>query len=360
MFIVFLLISGIVLGLIFPKSKLVSIALFLFGLVLAMYNTNNADLNNYVVTYTRIKKGLLIADDAKYLGYYLIQKLAISFGMEFRTYLSWYYSICFVLLYVALMRLTKNVNAVFAVFLLYPFALEVVQMKSFMSDVITLNAIVFLVKDEGKNKRNIIWFILLTLIASGLHFINMYFLIVGLIVLFRNVNTKSYWELAIIGLVLAYTGVLRKGVVFINNLIHIANGSLIDMWMNPRARFGVIVYATVIILMILNINYQEQFLNNDNQEEKKEYMVRLLSSAPLICCFLCYSVTFFRLYRVYWELYTAYMVDSVVLRSGRYISKGRVKALTLYLITMLIVFFAEVYPYYNSTLGSLLKYNSFF
>ena len=156
----------ILLGVLFVKSKGVTFAILLYDWVFFSFVTDNADYYNYQYMYDRISTDFSSFNvEFGYKAVSLFSKTVLGLNYhQFRILIS---TIALILLYLTVVKYTKNTAYVMALFTLCPMAICVVQIRNWVAFSIVLFGIRFL---EKMTYKGYIQYAVCVLIATTLHY----------------------------------------------------------------------------------------------------------------------------------------------------------------------------------------------
>ena len=144
----------IVLGFVFPKNKIVNIAILLYMWVLFAFNTWNADYMNYYWIYERIGTGDLWGTTVSEEGFvYLCYFFRHDLGWTYAEFLVFVATVCTILLKIVVDLFSKRPNTVLALSILYPYWIMVCQYRSYIATLFSMIGIYFLFFDPKKESR---------------------------------------------------------------------------------------------------------------------------------------------------------------------------------------------------------------
>ena len=153
------------------QNKMVVILSYILLIILMAGNTEGPDVGTYRYYYRQASAGVLVSGD---FGYYLIERLCgqylhMSFYL-FRLILS---IICIALIDSAFQYWDGNKHLGIALYMGYPFFMDVIQIRNFVAISIVIYSLRYLI---SKDRMDIFKYIMLVLIASSVHIISMIFL----------------------------------------------------------------------------------------------------------------------------------------------------------------------------------------
>lgn len=210
-----LFISIFLLGIIFPKNRLVGCLILSYMLILMAFNTHNPDLENYRNMYNAVGNdtyGGWISD----IGYIYFVKLSNYGGLNFQEFQILFFSICIGFLFNTINRYCKLPNLALVFIMLYPLFINIIQIRTFLGILVILFSLQYLLKNKV---INIIKFLLCLVVASSLHIGSIFFSV--LLVLF----VKNKKNMLLIG-VLIFLIVLPLMPIAINEINSFTVGKL--------------------------------------------------------------------------------------------------------------------------------------
>ncbi len=176
--------------------------------VLFVLCIDNPDYDNYKVVYDNIDNQSVLnyyyGGMANESGFRLLYKICFMFGLEYRGFLAVFALAGLGILGWCIWQYSANPNIVLVLYLIYPFTIDYVQIRSFMSMVIVLFSLQYLLDDKKISQTK---YIAGVLIASTIHVSALFYLILLLI---RLLTVRQCWYVSIIGIfaiVLLYSNV---------------------------------------------------------------------------------------------------------------------------------------------------------
>lgn len=172
----------ILLALVKKNSKIVFYMIFVLLIILLGGNTDNPDRFSYMNTYTSIANGMFVAGYE--FGFQMLCKIGSLLGLTYDQFL---FIIAFIgvgLIVRTIKLYTSNISYVLALYFIYPFVWDVVQIRNFLA----MSIIVFGSKYIISYKKEYFKYIICVLIASTIHSSSIIYLSALLIVI---KNTKK-------------------------------------------------------------------------------------------------------------------------------------------------------------------------
>nr|WP_027871073.1 EpsG family protein [[Eubacterium] cellulosolvens] len=355
-----LFVSAILAGLLFRKSKLCTIYIFAIMYVFSAYRTFDADYNAYLIGYNNLSRGTAY----RYVGYSSFLKIFSNMGLSFDAYNRIFFLIVFILLLVSVRLLTRNINAVLALYLIYPYSLDVVQMKSCIADILALISIVLVINlkthyldEERKRKIASVVAIMSLFLAACMHFSAAYYsLTLALYLVVRNRENLGIKMLVLSCSMIAllYSGFLVIIIRFANKLGILGELDYIFQWTTKSTRYGYLLYFAIIGLMVLSTTYNHvEMIKNKRQQELRYFLM----SSLLILPFVFLNAHYLRLLRIYIILTYSIFADQ---DRSSVITGKRILNNIMCFVTISVLFYFEIANNYSNVLGALLNYNSLF
>lgn len=330
----------ILIGLLFPKSRIVTAFLLLFSIVTICFRTQGADYIIYQNEY--INSVYQSFSDVHYVGFLIIEKIAHSANLTFEQFTIIVGILSTALMYSGIKKLTTNVNVVLALSMIYPFSHEVVQVRTHLANSIIIFALPLLLKKTFNKKDNkgirIIKFYLLAILACTFHFEVAFYVVCITLMLFLP---EKYSKFFIFGgsialLILIKTGILPALITKFN--------SRIAFWLSGKTGLGIVIpiFITLVIWFGMQIAGQLCLKKSDNSDEHIMYK-RILRISDYIIFTLplyCYDITFNRLWRVFLVLFFVMISKIITVRLNR--------NQRLWLFCVITVLFISVCVYENA------------
>lgn len=323
--------GAIFLGLLKPRSRIVSLLLLMLIFIIIAYRNDGIDFDNYMEEYECAI--FQTSEDIHYVGWLLLEKIGHEFHLSFREFVIFITLLSCICLYIGLRQITINVNFALALFLIYPFGLDAVQMRMFLIDSILVYACLYLVKKTPTNKNCI--FLILTILAASIHFAASIFVLNILVsILLKRCVKKKYFMILLSVVILMVIFILKSEAL---NSLLISVNPRIEYWLNSRMHFGWIIPVGFTILIFSMLIYCTNILNNTKFYSKIDFdkYSAVVYSLLLLIPFLMIDVTFDRLWRVY--LLLLYALSSEVFFCGY-----RQNAKKINLLFALLIFFVGV------------------
>lgn len=291
----------IVLGIIFPKNKLILIIdIVSIGLIVGL-RTNSFDYYNYLIEYNMAKTIPPVLAD--FPGYNIIMRWSQDMGLTFTQFVLLMAFISIILMSIGMINFSKYVPFAISLFIIYPFGHEAIQMRTFLADAMVIGVLPLLLIDRQERFKNILAksaFFIITFLASKIHTLCWFYLAVAIIyLLFRG--SKRYISL-IISAIIIMVLLIRLNVLSIF-MLRLSSSDKLEHWVQGASGIGIVFYVILTITMYLLIRYSVLYLvknrNNDPSTKTKINILNYSAGVLLVIPLLMYDITFNRLWRVF-------------------------------------------------------------
>lgn len=355
------------------NAKFIAFILVMFMWILFWSNTTNPDYHNYLRHYTSMQAGSQIFDGSgNEFGYRALMKIAIHLRFSFETFLLIVVALSFALIHSTVKRYSGNYNYVYCLYFIFPFFLDVVQVRNFIAMSIFIYSVKYLIDDSIKSK---VKYVFLILTASTIH----YTAILYLPMLLIKTNKKNYLIRGIVLFSLISSLIIlgnNKQIPYIDHIVRlIFDSDKVLSWTGKTTNYGFILFwamQTMSFFVAFNAKYliKDYINNNDNNsftenqimsEKNKILFVNLVYWINLLAFiyfpFYLLASTFTRLMRNI--LMLNYISCSIV--HGR-LKRGNKRMLFNVIIFSYVMFFfvVELYlPYKDLVIYEILRNNLF-
>lgn len=353
----FLLVILLILGLVFPRSRILFLCQGIFIFFLIGLRVHDPDHYIYQVEY--LSAPSIYYKFADFPGWNLWMKFFINRGYAFDQFILIMAAICVVLMLIGIYKIGEKlggyISFALAFFLIYPLGHEATQMRTFFADALIFLVLPFLLRDVKGLKNKIlnysIYFIVVY-IATTIHTLSYFFVLVGIVFILLK-SCKYELQIVIFGSIV--TVILISSNVLSDILIGFLNTGKQDHWIsNGTVSFGKLIpiLITVIIWWIAYIEIQElrntsQFISIDKNNLLN--IQKFINTIFLILPLLSYDITFNRLWRIY--LMLLYLITGMYAYSEhKENSRKKIYILILFFITIFVIF---IYDSEMSILNSL-------
>jgi hypothetical protein len=147
--------------------------LFLFILMWLIFagGYNNADYDNYLLVYRAVGDGLVI--DFSQPGYYFLLYVFNVLGFDYQSFLFFVSFFGLSLIGLSLSKLTNKINFIFPLYFIYPYLIDVVQVKHFLASSFIIYGFSCVAK---KDKFSGYKFLISMALASSMHYMSIFFM----------------------------------------------------------------------------------------------------------------------------------------------------------------------------------------
>lgn len=325
------------------SSKRVNIILkvvWLISYLIAITNYQNADYEAYYVMYKLCKKSQFWIEK----GYWLIENIFYDFEIDFFWFRAIYLTIAYLLILKTILHFSSSPQLVSILYFLFPFLLDIVQLRNFMASAIVMYSLHFL---ERKDRKGTLYFLICIILASTQHKTAMcYVILIGV----KYWNCQRIKKISIYGTLGISTFILVLYMIFPQ--ITILLSDIFEkrfVWEKYNMTKG-IVWTLAGVVLELYIIYAIPKHKNDIL-----YKVSMLS-----CIFLPLILLKFDMYRIYRNLVlTNYLILCSKTKCTK-VSLNNIVAITYSLFLFTVQLSSKNIGNYETVTYSILTYNYFF
>lgn len=224
-------------GIVRKKSKIVFVNFFLLMWIMFGFSYGNADYYSYLHTFENINIIDLNASVGLRFTFGLFNKL----GASYQTFLIIFSLIGLVIISKAIFKYTNNINFVLFLYLLFPFVLDITQIKNFIVTAILTYSIYYLVSDA---KFSTIKYIIFILLATMFHYASIFYLLLLIV---------KYFDRRMVSIITLITVILLGVAGNTDIFFSIATKILPTEWVSIRLYQGTDVGLYSIILRYFRI-----------------------------------------------------------------------------------------------------------
>lgn len=298
----FLTLLAIVSGLIKQKSEFVMICMFLLLWILFGFNTNNADYLIYNLMY-----------DGHYpnheIGFIFIISLFNKLGFTYQQFLMSISLMSYLFIFSVIRRYSIKTNFIFALYFIFPFMLDIVQIRNFIAMTFIIGGIPYLLSNR---KTSTLKYLGVVLVASTFHYTSLFYLVLVL------AKSKSWRKLLLLFSIISFISTIIAYTNIIPTMMElIFMSEKVTGWFQERTRLGFIVPLILQIISFGFVYYSYyKYVKNSkisdmnnviinerykkvefNQSKLFELIFRINIVFLIAIPFYIFNVTFFRLYR---------------------------------------------------------------
>ena len=303
----------------FSWKKLLYVLLFLTAWVLFGFNTKNADHVQYEFAYNSYS--LDAHGSTNELGFRLLCVAFNTIGCPYQLFIIIYSFVGLYIMFKSIKEYTDQYLVWAVCYLVYPFAFDVPQIRTFAVEVIVVYAIRYLAKFE---RESILKYLAYILISTLFHSIGIIYLILMLAYL---KDTKMIVKIS--GIV---TGGLVMVSLFAQGLVNIVFRMLSFLGENVRG-VGYIVFwdslrklmfeylaigLLIIALNYFNSKYLEKIRVKDNRTEVIRVIEKVTYISLMLIPLMSFGPSFGRLFSRLWPLlYCGLLQKSKLMKTGK-------------------------------------------
>lgn len=275
----------------FSKSKIIFWIDFLFMWVLMGWNHSVADYSSYYIRYTNPE----IYGTLEPL-YVIFQNTGKMVGLD---YSSFQIVMAFIFLFIrmiAIRMLSTSPNFVVGLYLLFPFIMDITQLRMFYATSIILLGIVFLLK---RKKIDNIIFILFVILATMIHAACICYLLLLIPVNIENFNIKAYLRIIIIMclilFIMLFSGGLYELAHIISSLFGFGTKFIETVFAAGQAykTTNKIVYMLIIFLFffVINLIFKKARKRYKLSKNENQVMLKTISKNGELVD-ICYKINY--------------------------------------------------------------------
>ncbi len=358
-----LLLSAIILGFLFEKSKAVSAYMLSVMYLLAAFNYDNADYSMYTISYAN-SAGFTY--NFRYIGYSMFVHFFSSQGVPYSQYLKIAFIPIFIILYIAICKLTDRPNRVLALFLVFPFGIDYIQVKAFFSEAFGLLGIALLIDKLGNDMKKQVDFKLICSMAFFVlsvlfHFSGFFYVVVAAVFYcFRNKHwfNKAIIIASVVGFVAVLSGILARAMSIAGSIGIISDTEYLSGYATKATRLGFVVTFIPALLMVGACWFLFNSEESDERFNKKQVLIRqFMLTGLMVLPLLVMHMVFDRLARVY--MIMMYSLFANAPRPKRITTK-QFFAYAMFVVSIIWFFGIDILSAFDGTLLALLKNSDLF
>ena len=305
----------------------------------------NVDYRSYEVWYNNYKTV------SKELLYTFFERIFNGLHFEYPFFLLCMSGICMYIRYQFASRYTQNLSLVFALYALFPFALDSTQLRFFYASTVVYVGFHFLLSEEKLIIGGAKYFVMV-IIATLIHTSSILFL-VYLLVLIPWRKLLFFLSMTLTGIVVT-GGYLKKlavgiGIFGIGKKFVFANRNKANYYayrFYSRALICVIVVSIVILLILLSENRTEE-QNDENRRTLLNAALKINLISVLFIPIYRYAIDVHRVYyQVFFFFYVA-IASTMKSPQKNAIIKSNVFKIMLVLIVAVIAWYLNIYSLYK-------------
>ena len=326
--IIALYLLSILLGIVFPKSKRVTLFILLVALLVFCGNTDNPDYLGYQDRYYSYQAEWV--SEITPIGFIILSHIGNTLGLSFPVFRAVLGAASIAFIYDFIRRYSNSTNAVLAIYLCISFLLDVVQFRFYLAAAIALWGIHFIIDGNGIKRMAV--YVSVVVFAMSLHPVSIVFLS------FLAAKLPERWcrsvsvAVAAIILTLLYSG-------FAQWVAPTLVGELrAERYFASISRIGFIPYAVIGVSAVIPaiLTSRSKAGIHKSQDGQANSFSAFISNAafcmlPILSTLILRPEEFFRPVRIILIMFVIYTLNHLASQAGR-ISKDVSRRIILCLI----------------------------
>ena len=272
-------------------DKAIAMFILLFMWLFFWGNTMNPDYGAYSNLYSKIQNGVpTLRNTGMEPGFIIMMKLSSLFGLNYRGFLILISLCCYLLIHSTIKLYCKNYSYVYLLYLVYPYFIDVIQIRNFIAMSILIYSVRFLMND---GLYATIKYIVLLLIATSIH--RMFIVYLPMILIKpKNKNTFIYY-LAICSILFSIIFLLNDKNVpilgpYIENFIgRISNGRYL-VYLESKTNWGWILFCYLqvssFVMIVLSKILYERYTTNILNPSHYDNIIKFITLMYYVNLFL--------------------------------------------------------------------------
>jgi len=220
------------------------------------------------------------------IGYMFLNSLGYDSGLTYPEFRFVSTLLCIIIMAIVVYRLTDNIALVFVMYLIYPFIMDVCQVRNFIAEVLLLGSIYLL---ANRNSKRYLLFGVLVFLGATVHKSFILYLPFIFFLYARNHKKLSfiYKICLLIGLAMPlYEGVIigryEEMLILMQSTTEEMNAS-VRGYLSGETRYGFIVAYVKVMIMLLIIRY----IRNNSYDIKSDLKRRYVEVIYLFLEYMC-------------------------------------------------------------------------
>lgn len=343
------------LGLFKKNSRLIFLTTLALLIIIFAGNTDNGDRYLYLLNYNSLISPTYKGEFE--VGYQMLARICVQLGLTYNQFLLIVVFIGLSLISSTIKMFTPKISYVIALYFIYPFLWDVVQIRNFLA----MSIIIFGMRYIINNKKNYFKYVVCVLIATSVHTSSIFYLFILLI---KVKNTKKLFIITLITTV--------SSIVFMPKILGIlsifVSVDKIEAYTQTKTSgitksFVIFYYIYLIILVKYSVNLIKKYNCDDekpiNHTVKYKFgkfsinrrirnidensVLKLVIISMLGIYFLLQNLNFIRIYRNLYIIY--YILFSICLSKMKKDKKYYIYFISVLCFVILsFVFFISIIP----------------
>lgn len=225
------------------------------------WNFKNPDYFNYQIMYTSVQNSSGLLLEGKDLGFKLLMNLTSFLGMNYQMFIIILSFIGLILILITVKRFSPNPMYVYLLYFIFPYFLDIVQIRNFLMMSILIYSLRYLVEDK---RKSITKYLVSTLIAASIHSVAvLYFPLV-----FVKSKNKNLIRIGVF-LSLCFSVIVfanNNEIPFIKQILGLfTDNRFILRWFDMNTNFGFLLPWSIHIFSYLIMLVSKKIINKYNQ-----------------------------------------------------------------------------------------------
>ena len=324
---------AVVSGLILSKSRIMYTINFLYLWILIGWNSGNPDYETYRIVYESYKYNNYTHSTFE-VGFQFLMRFFSRMGLSYQQFLIIVSLMCLCLISTVILKFSNRPTGVLSLYLLFPFLLDVVQIRSFIASSVVLYSFHYLNK-ENKNNKYI--YTILIVLATLMHYSTIFYFLFC-IIFFVDSKTIRKYSLIFFPISILFQGIIFRFVnIFIPSDI---TGRYSDgLNISYITLFMYIIYLFIIILLL---QYSKANKGNDEDikisNDEQDIIIDINYLMLFIVPFIMSSLEYFRIQR------GIMILNYIVILS--ILGKKKIKIRNLFMITFIYLFIFSAFLFF--------------
>ena len=214
-------------------SKLLAVSLLCFMWVLFWGNQATPDTPRYLALYNSVGSGTLDIEP----GFALLMQLSVGAGLSYTAFVALLSLVGLGLIHATVRHFTSNWNYVYALYLIYPFLFDAIQIRNFLA----VSIVTFAARYLTARRRGLLAFVALVLVASTIHVIALFYLIL-LLATSERLRTLVIATVSLASLLTVVTVFFAPSLEVVRQAVaYISDTDKRSVYLESRTRFGFLI-----------------------------------------------------------------------------------------------------------------------
>lgn len=248
--------------------------------ILACFSYGMSDYSQYITSYNRILNGITTGYQMEF-GYILAEQIGKVLHLSFPVFRGIYIALALTLLLTSIREYAKESRTIVIIlYAIYPFLLDVVQMRHLMAVAITIYCIRYL---KIFNKGNVIHYCIGMLLAVSQHTIAVFYF--AFIIIYKKIDIKKFYKSILLILsieIIAMFSLTAGGVItriydfLFSRLLAIRGaGAFSLVRTDAPLKYYVMMAGILLFLSLIIFDHSNTNIDNINKETDRLYDVLL-------------------------------------------------------------------------------------